>query len=81
MTISGWKAWPYLASMLCFPLGLLLSAANGLFDAGISPVLPFVLLLVGMPSAIIELVASLRTGNITLVRGRSSARGEEDGPR
>jgi hypothetical protein len=63
--------------MLCLPLGLVLTAANELFDAGLPSVLPWVLVLVGLPSAVIELVASLRTGNITLVRGRGATGGED----
>jgi hypothetical protein len=71
VTITGWRVWPYLASQLCLPIGLVLVAVNELLDAGLPPLLPWMLVLLGLPSAVVQLVAALRSERVTLDRGRS----------
>jgi hypothetical protein len=59
--------------MMCLPVGLVLQGAKALFSAGLPSLVPWLLVLIGMPSAIIELVAALRTGEIVFDRRKPQA--------
>jgi hypothetical protein len=68
MILKGWQIYLYLASVVSFFIGALLSASSGIFSFEVSRALIIVLIGIGIPGMTLQFIAAVRTGEIVFDR-------------